>query len=163
MLQVLGFLLITVVNGCVNETIEDVLNSPHILHSNSTTPHVLRHRTCLLHSRLAASPIDAMPRSPSHVVDDQEGITESLLILSHYRVPEMQAPSIADFQNGRMHSPTVSNGGQHSALSPPEYLPLWLCAIFTRPSFTPRCSRLTQASSESGPERDGHKTISGGC
>jgi hypothetical protein len=59
-----------------------------------------------------------MPHPPSHVMDDDEGITESLLTLSHYRVPEMQAPSIADFQNSRMHSPTVSNGGRNSALSP---------------------------------------------
>jgi hypothetical protein len=51
-------------------------------------------------------------------MDDGEGITESLLTLSHYHVPEMQAPSIADFQNSRMHSPTLSNGGRNSALSP---------------------------------------------
>jgi hypothetical protein len=95
-----GFFLITVVNGHVNKIVEDVLNSPHILRSNSITPHVPRQRTCLLRSRLAASPTGAIPRPPSHVVDDDEGITESLLTLSHYRVPEMQAPPIADFLNG---------------------------------------------------------------
>jgi hypothetical protein len=69
---------------------------------------------------LQPSPTSATPRPPSRVVDDDydEGITESLLTLSHYRVPEMQAPSTGDSQNGQMHSPTVSNGSRHSAPSP---------------------------------------------
>jgi glucose repression mediator protein len=69
---------------------------------------------------LQPSPTSAMPRPPSRVMDDDydEGITESLLTLSHYRVPEMQAPSTGDSQNGQMHLPTVSNGSRHSAPSP---------------------------------------------
>jgi hypothetical protein len=48
----------------------------------------------------APSPTSAVPRPPSHVVDDDyvEGITESLFTLSHYHIPEMQAPSTVDSQ-----------------------------------------------------------------
>jgi hypothetical protein len=99
------------------------------------------------------SPTSTTPRPPSHVVDDDydEGITELLLTLSHYHVPEMQVPSTVDSQNGQMHSPsTVSNGSRHSATSL-EYLTPWLCLIFTQPSFSSLCSRLIQSSSESNP------------
>jgi hypothetical protein len=60
------FLLIVVVNGCVNEIVEDVLNSPHILRSNSITLRVPGRRTCLLRSRLAPSPTCT---TPSRVMD----------------------------------------------------------------------------------------------
>lgn len=68
---------------------------------------------------LQPSPTSATPRPPSRIVDDDydEGITESLLTLSHYRVAEMQAPS-TDSQSGSVHSPTVSNGSRHTAASP---------------------------------------------
>jgi hypothetical protein len=58
-----------------------------------------------------------MPHPPSHVMDDDEGITESLLTLSHYHVPEMQAPSIA----------CVERRSELSTITSPEYLPLWPC------------------------------------
>jgi hypothetical protein len=124
---------------------------------------IVRHRVHLSMDINGPQKKGATPPPPSHVMDNDEGITESFLTLLHYRVPEMQAPSIADFQNGRMHSPTVSNGGRNSALSPLPSISRCGCLIFTRPSFTPRCSKLTQASSEPDPGRDGYKTVSGEC
>ncbi|KAJ8593587.1 hypothetical protein M405DRAFT_810814 [Rhizopogon salebrosus TDB-379] len=67
----------------------------------------------------APSPTSATPRPPSRVVDDDddESITESLLTLSQYRVPEMQAPSTSPFRttsrfftrDTRLHLETCAN------------------------------------------------------
>ncbi|KAG1725558.1 TPR-like protein [Suillus paluster] len=73
---------------------------------------------------LQPSPTSATPRPPSRVVDDDydEGITESLLTLSHYRVSEMQ-PSSTDrgsvsSSSRSRPSPPESSGSLKRPLSP---------------------------------------------
>ncbi|KAF9242359.1 TPR-like protein [Melanogaster broomeanus] len=68
---------------------------------------------------LRPSPTSATPRLPSRVVDEDydEGVAESLVVLSQSRAPD-QAGATHDSHGALMHSPTLSNGSRHTATSP---------------------------------------------